>query len=353
MYLNIDKLRLFITNDVIKSFRFNIQKNNIEALFKADDFFYNRNISCKIFAYALNTESLSESIQQCNLCKQLNEEIKQCQTFGANERPILKQNVVLLLIVCLCSYKDDSVSAILSSIEEISKSLQGRLCRFILALRSVYKSLYRNLDTKNRFVQDLIQVMRVISTYTNMQNNELIHSSFMRTMSLPMYITATLKHRVYACMLLPNQAVALKLIQRMTFPSNYLVVRQLKKEEQRINVVVFRKIIRYLPTKNVLRLECIDEFQKAIWRTNVYPPIELTAAFPKYRHPKFDFVFSDKELLAQALAFSLPNWKQIWFYMRWPCNFEIMKRLNFMKEQTKWKITEDELIPFLLSINSI
>jgi hypothetical protein len=352
MYLNTEKLPIFITNDIIRGFRFTVQRNNIDREFKLDQFYYDQNISCQIFAHSVNNETVSRQIQDLALSIQFLEEVKQLNTYSIDEKQLIRQNIVFLLVTLFCSPSDSSLASVIVSIPNTPKSFRLKLSRFMVLLRSVYNGVYANPDLKNKFVTDLIQFMKVISTYVAVVTRQIVDTSFISSCHMPSYVTKTLQYRIFACMLLPDQSEVTRIIQNISMPRNYLLTRRLTSTEQYIDPFVFKRIIKYLPQKNLLEMDSIDAFMKAIWRTHLYTPPELLKHFPKYRHVKMEVVFNEVDILAQALALSLPNWKQMWFHMKWPINFEIMKRLNFLKEKTKWKIQEEELVSYLLSINA-
>lgn len=349
MYLSTEQLKIFIIPEIIKAFKL---KNLDNIRLNRRNFYYEVNICPKIFCYALNNKDVKALVRDEAFIKNLEMEINASVRFSDTEKNIMIDNIVLLLLVILLCGSDNAVKAIVLDMAEISNNFKTRLSKFLIGCREVFIPLFVDTDSSSRFFADLVSFHRTIATYVTMKTQEVVLSSVFQRMILPPYIPSTLKNRIFLCMLLPDEQKMRTYIQNLTFPRSYLIPSILQGPDRIIHPYLFKQLVKYIPNRLKLESEALVDFERFIWKTHIHRPQQLIKMCPKYKHRKIDIMFKQSELIAQIIAFSQSNWKQLWFYMRWPCMPEIVKRLYFLKENTNWKIDSEKIVGYLLSIKS-
>lgn len=349
MYLTTSVIKQFILPEIIQSFKFLNSNRKLETAFKSDRFFHDYNISCKVFCLTLNTEQVRSETSKCAFIQQINEEISTNIALDPKKQAIFHENVVAIALAIICADSDATLRSIAFSIHEYDKSFHMQLSIFMQKLRMIYIGYVSSENKREKCLTFITEFLHEIASCIAEAHRNALENCLIFKSSTPSYITTTLRNRIYMCMLLPDQDTVVHFVHTLTFPRNFLIECPTSKESQSVNFIQFRQIMQYIPAKNPLTIDCIDLFEKYIWKMHSFSPIEFNKKFPNYKHSKLELTFTAAEIFAQAIAFSLPNWKEIWFYMQWPCTPEIVRRLNFLKEETSWQLNVKQIVLYLLS----
>ncbi len=92
----------------------------------------------------------------------------------------------------------------------------------------------------------------------------------------------------------------------------------------------------------------IKEFHGYVWKTHNHRPRSMIKHLHDYDHPVIKSNFSPRDILVQILIFLLPNWKKMWKLFHLPLNYEICKRLMYLKEEERWIPSHDALTRLIL-----
>lgn len=335
--------------EIIKSFKL----QNLDSVKRnRRNFYYEVNICPKIFCYALNNQEVRNLVRDEAFIRNLEQEINLSPRFTDTEKNLMIKNAVLFLLLVLISNSDNTIKGVVGDIAEFNNNFKTRLSKFLIGCREVFIPLFMDSDNTGPFFSDLVSFHRVIAMYVSKKTHDLVSTSVFKRLILPPYLTTTLKNRIYLCMLLPEEQKVRTFIQNLTFPRSYLVTCTLQGENRIVHPYIFKQLVKSLPSRLKLESDALTDFERFVWKTHIHRPQQLMKACPRYKHRKYDFNFKQSEILAQVLAFAQPNWKQLWFYMQWPCMPEIVKRLYFLKENTNWKVDWENIVKYLLSVKS-
>lgn len=180
----------------------------------------------------------------------------------------------------------------------------------------------------------------------------------------PSYLPRTTQMRIVLCMLHPHFGEMQREL-REAFPSvrgGRVDEGWLKRPLRRVRPEDWESLLQYLPSVREAdhltkgHHEALHvKLENALWgvnqpRNEQRRKIRMNLEPADLPLPNMSIGKPDrKDLLEQAFTLFLTNWEEIWRRRGWPRNFEMQRRLRFLKEVTGWRPNVRSVIRIMFS----
>jgi hypothetical protein len=310
------------------------------------------------------------------------------QNLNDYEFMYLKKNLYFNSLLILCTLGFDNIDTLVLYLSPLIEYLEykeegnvdlGSIMRFFLEIReAIINSLKNNEDeTRGIFFKELIifymqcvsillyiqreQIENLQNIVSKKKKNTNTNTNKNKNEGFPSYLTPKTKDRILlACLMTDNIVQLNKIIKEKTRLN--IVRGEISKEKRAlVNVNTISLLLRSaLPSFDTLPMKeriLIEQFKGYIWESQLLPMPKMSSQQRAFQSSaQHFFVYNEyvskltmQDILMQVCVFHLFNWFTIWRDLKlWPLTFEIRRRLLFLKQEEKWRLTTDNICNIFL-----